>query len=50
MRSLGHATRKSNSNLRGKKTMDAGCGCCTWRNLKEDYWRMIAKREMRDYL
>jgi hypothetical protein len=50
MRSIGHAKRKANTNMRGRKTMFASCKCCDWVDLREDYFRALAKKEMRDHL
>lgn len=47
MRSIPHAGRKANSNLRGKKTRLATCKCCMWQDFREDYWRKMAKNEIR---
>lgn len=48
MRSIPHAKRKSNANLRGRKTLVASCKCCVWQDFREDYWRKVAEEDMRD--
>jgi hypothetical protein len=50
MRSIGHAKRRSNTNLRGRKTLVAGCGCCVWQDFREDYARKLADEYAEDCL
>jgi hypothetical protein len=47
MRSVPHGPNPPD--MRGKKSMRCRCPCCTWQDFREDYWRKLADREMRDF-
>lgn len=48
MKSIPHAKRNANANLRGKKTMAANCLCCMWQDFREAERVKNAEREMDD--
>ena len=48
MRSVPHAKRSANPNLRGKRTMAASCGCCVWQDFRPRERIKLALADMRE--
>lgn len=44
MRSIPHGSNPPD--MKGRKTLMAGCRCCVWQDFREDYWRKQAELDV----